>query len=82
MHLDAKIREFAFEDYIAPARKREEHPVVIRAGDIYTALKLSGHMAMVCSVLESKLFREEYNVRLVYRRGPRNQANEVFSFEV
>lgn len=77
-----RIREFAFQKFIKPARQRGEGTVTIRAGDVHSMMGLSDRIPAVCSALGTNKFQETYQVRLTGRRGPTNASNAFFTFEV
>lgn len=82
MSLADQIREFANERYVVPARAAGRADVIIRAGDVHSALGLSGRMPSVCQALESASFGAVYGLKLVARAGPERGANAVFKFAV
>ena len=77
-----RIREFAFNEYIAPARQAGEDTVTIRAGDIHKAMALTHAMPAVCGAIGALKFQHRYDVELISRLGPGNGANAQFTFRV
>lgn len=77
-----KIREFAYREYIEPARAEGRRTVTIRAGDVHTAMGLSARFAAVCAALGTNLFQDTYHIRCISKTGPLNGANCFFTFEV
>jgi hypothetical protein len=77
-----RIRAFAIERYIAPARLAKQSRIVMRAGDVHRDLGLANAMPAVCSAIGSKLFSEEAGVILLGRQGPTNGANVYFEFSL
>jgi 5-methylcytosine-specific restriction enzyme B len=75
-----RIRAFAIDRYIAPARLGGQSRIVIRAGDVHRDLGLANAMPAVCSAIGSKLFCTEAGVMLLSRQGPANGANVYFEF--
>jgi hypothetical protein len=75
-----KIREFALDHYVAPARARGLALVTIRAGDIHREMKLANAMPAVCSAIGSNRFKQIAQVRSINRTGPANGANVYFEF--
>jgi hypothetical protein len=75
-----RIRAFAIERYIAPARLAGHSRVVIRAGNVHRDLGLVNAMPAICSAIGSKLFCTEAGVMLLDRQGPANGANVYFEF--
>lgn len=82
MTLADEIRAFVHQNYFEPARRRGEHEITIRAGDVHSAMKLVGRMPAVCSALGTDKFQKEYRVRLVRREGPHLGANLRLTFEL
>lgn len=65
-----KIRKFAKEKFIDPARSRNEQFVEIVSGDVHREMKLSNALPAVCSALESEAFSRLATVKLVQRHSP------------
>jgi 5-methylcytosine-specific restriction protein B len=53
-----KIRQFALDHYVAPARKGGLAVVTIRAGDIHREMNLANAMPAVCSAIGSNKFEQ------------------------
>ena len=77
-----RVRQYAFDTFIVPARKKSEPLVIIRAGDVATKLGLSGALPQVCGALGATTFETNFRVRRVYLHGPINGANTYFIFDV
>lgn len=77
-----RVRQYAFDTYIAPTRQRSEPLVIIRAGDIAAKLGLTGTLPQVCGALGATTFETQFQVRRVYLHGPINGANTYFVFDV
>ena len=75
-----QIRQFAFKRFVAPARKRGETEITVRAGDIHRDMILVSSMPSVCSALGGKKFFQLAGVSLIERRGPPQGANVYFRF--
>jgi len=65
-HLPEEIRTFAGDKYIKPLWKNGG-TVQIRAGDVHKAMNLNNRMPAVCGALDTKMFREFFNVNLISR---------------
>lgn len=65
-----RIRQFAIENYISPARERNETTVELVSGDLHNAIGLKNSLPAVCSVLEGKAFAEQAKVKLLDRHSP------------
>ncbi len=55
--LAERIRRYALDHYVEPARLAQERTVTIRAGDVHRNLGLTCRVPAVCSALASTLFR-------------------------
>jgi hypothetical protein len=75
-----RIRRFAFENYVVPARASPDTEIRIRTGDVHKAMRLSGRMPAVCGALDSMIFRREFGLELLRRTGPHQGANVEFRF--
>lgn len=76
------VRQYAYENYIKPARKGGYKAVSIKAGDIATALGLSGRLPLVCGALGTNKFRDEYSLKLRSRKGPGQSTTTTFIFDL
>lgn len=77
-----RIRAYAVEHYVEPARSRGEATVSIRAGDIHNALGLTNAHANVCQALRGRLFRELAAVGEPTVAGPENSSTTTFTFSL
>lgn len=75
-----RIRRFALETIVKPARDRGEVEVEIVAGDIHKAMSLQNAMPAVCSAIGSSKFNDFANVKLIDRQGPANSSTVRFRF--
>jgi hypothetical protein len=75
-----KIRQFALDRYVVPARAMELTVITIRAGDIHREMNLANAMPAVCSAIGSNKFEQIAQVRSLNRTGPANRANVYFEF--
>jgi predicted HicB family RNase H-like nuclease len=82
MTLAERIRQFAFENYVAPMRDRPNAEIRIRAGDVHKGMGLGGRMPAVCGALDATIFRREYGLELARRAGPAQGANVEYVFRV
>lgn len=88
-HLPEEIRIFAGERYIKPLWKTGGGTVQIRAGDVHRAMSdvhkamnLDCPMRAVAAALDTKMFRDFYDVELVSKTGPHRGADTTFTFKV
>ena len=77
-----RIRQFALDRYIVPARTRNDVELVIRAGDVHREMGLFSAMPAVCSAIGSRKFEEVSGATFVNRTGPTNGANVYFHFSL
>lgn len=77
-----RVRQYAFDTFILPARQKSEPLVIVRAGDIASKLGLTGNLPQVCGALGATTFETQFQVRRVYLHGPINGANTYFVFDV
>jgi len=82
MTLAERIRQFAFENYVAPMRDRPNAEIRIRAGDVHKGMALGGRMPAVCGALDATIFRREYGLELARRTGPAQGANVEYVFRI
>lgn len=75
-----RIRQFALEHFIQPARDNGVSSVTIRAGDVHNALELSNAHANVCQALRGRLFRNLAGVGEPVVTGPENSSTTNFVF--
>jgi len=76
------VREYCKLNIINTARNRGESEVVIRAGDIHTAMGYRNRMPLVCAALGAKKFEEIAGVQRINLAGPTNGANAIFTFRI
>ena len=77
-----RIRHFAFDHYVAPARRDGLGEITIRAGDVHKKMGLTSAMPAVCNAIGNRRFADLANVTLVERKGPTNGANVYFRFNL
>ncbi|MHA1267305.1 MAG: hypothetical protein ACTSRS_18855 [Candidatus Helarchaeota archaeon] len=56
--------------------------VTIRAGDVHEKMNLVDRMPAVCGAIGTNKFKNEYNVKLINRRGPTQGAIVFFTFRI
>ena len=77
-----RIRSYAIDHYINPARKRNEKRVIIRSGDIHSRLKLHGNHANVCQTLRGEILQNLAGIKLLSESGPRMGGNTYFRYKI
>src|SRR5208337_750224 len=75
-----KIRQFALDHYVVPARAKGLALVTIRAGDIHREMNLANAMPAVCSAIGSNKFEQMAGVQSISKTGPAKRANVYFEF--
>jgi len=75
-----RIRQYALEHYVLPARAQGRTEITIRAGDVHRAMGLRDAMPSVCNAIGFRKFFDLACVTLVDRAGPPNGANVYFCF--
>lgn len=83
MDLDSdadRIRQYALDNYIAPARAKGEPVARIRAGDVHNALGLANAHANVCQALRGGKFQKLAGVGVPSFTGPDNSSTTTFSY--
>jgi hypothetical protein len=78
-----KIRAYAREKYVLPARDRREPRFSIRTGDIVRELKLQDRVRAVCTALKAGEFQKNNGLRLVGESGPPSgqSTTVVYTYE-
>jgi len=74
------VRRYCKDNIIDPARKKGEKQVVIRAGDIHSAMGYHNRLPSVCSALGANIFEDIAGVERHTITGPTNGANAIFTF--
>ena len=80
--LAERIRRYALDHYVAPARQAQERTVTIRAGDVHRELGLTSRVPAVCSALGSALFERLAGVILMERAGPIQSTTTQFRYRL
>jgi hypothetical protein len=69
-----RIRRFALDTIVTPARLRAEQEVDIVSGDIHRRMQLENAMPAVCSALGGSKFETLAQVKIISRQGPANSS--------
>lgn len=77
-----RIREYAIEHCVKPARDAGERSVSIRAGDVHKAMKLDNRVPAVCGALRTEEFQDRANVELKGCDGPFQSTTTTFHYKV
>ncbi len=75
-----RIRKYANETHILPARENNRRFVCLRASDVHTGLGLDSRFPAVCGALDSKLFLDLAGVELVKQGGPEQSSTVEWVF--
>jgi len=78
-----RIREFAREKYVLPARLRKQRRFSIRVGDVVRELKMNRAVPAVCSALKTGEFRHSNDLKLVEASGPKSgqSTTVIYTYE-
>ena len=77
-----RIRSFAVEHFVEPAREAGRETVTIRAGDVGRPMGLPRNMPNVCNALGGRRFEALANVTQLDRAGPAVGANTEFTYSI
>ncbi len=77
-----RIRRFALERCVEPARQTGQASIGIRVGDIARDMNLQNRIPAVCSALGGTRFARMAGVRLLERRGPVRSTTTEFYYEI
>lgn len=75
-----RIRLYALDTYIKPARAKGETGATIRAGDVHDAIGLAAAHANVCQALRGRKFQEMAGVGVPRFTGPDNSSTTTFTY--
>lgn len=75
-----RIRRYALDHFIQPARAQARQEITIRAGDLHRQMCLSNAMPAVCAALRSGKLARLAGVTRLSVTGPANGANVYFRF--
>jgi hypothetical protein len=78
-----RIREYATEKYVLPARQQKQRRFSIRVGDVVRELKMNRAVPAVCSALKTGEFRQFNDLLLVDVSGPKSgqSTTVVYTYE-
>jgi hypothetical protein len=78
-----RIREYATEKYVLPARQQKQRVFSIRVGDVVRDLRMNRAVPAVCSALKTGEFRQSNDLRLVDVSGPKSgqSTTVVYTYE-
>ncbi len=74
------VREYARQEYIEPAKARQESTIRIVAGDVQKAVHLSNRVPLVCQALKSRKFLNENHLVLEKWEGPPSGMSTTVTF--
>ena len=64
------IRKYAIEEYVSPARRRQDKTFSINVGRVHKDMGLQNRIPAVCSALTSRKFLVGSSVDLISKTGP------------
>ena len=76
------VRDYVFEHYIRPARERGEKSVVVRVGDVHSALRYTNRLPLVCAALGAMKFHDKHRLTLPKTDGPMQSTTTTFTFGI
>jgi hypothetical protein len=78
-----RVREYAKERYVLPARQQKQKRFSIRVGDVVRELKMNRAVPAVCSALKTGEFRHSNNLQLVETSGPKSgqSTTVIYTYE-
>jgi len=78
-----RVREYAKERYVLPARQQKQMRFSIRVGDVVRELKMNRAVPAVCSALKTGEFRRSNDLRLVETSGPKSgqSTTVIYTYE-
>ena len=65
-----RVREFAHQAYVNPARLRRERTVTINVGRVQKGVGLRNRVSLVCQALKSEKFWAAHGLKLISETGP------------
>lgn len=77
-----EIREFAYEQFIKPARARGHSVVAIASRDIHDGLKLQSKFPNVCQALSGERFYSKYGLSIPETIGPNPSSTTIFVYKL
>ena len=80
MSLADKIRQYALEHYVEPARTARKNTFTIRAGDVSRNMSLHNRVPAVCGALSSQKFLDMGDLQLMERSGPWQSTTTTFRY--
>jgi hypothetical protein len=78
-----RVREYAKERYVLPARQQKQKRFSIRVGDVVRELKMNRAVPAVCSALKTGEFRHSNNLQLIETSGPKSgqSTTVIYTYE-
>ena len=77
-----QVRQYCKRIFIDPAREKGLKRVLIKSGDVHSALKYKNRYPLVCAAVGSNLFEDLCNVKRISVDGPLNGVSTLFTFEI
>jgi hypothetical protein len=77
-----RVRAFASKTYVVKARNAKWKSVSFTSDDLHKALSLVNRYPAVCQAIETDIFENQNNVKLVARNGPPQGPGVTWKFEL
>ena len=75
-----RIRLYARDKYVLPARQRRQNRFSINAGNIVRELQMAGRAPAICSALKTRRFLQSNDLRLVGASGPKSGQSTTVTY--
>lgn len=75
-----RIRTYARETYVLPARQQKQKRFSINAGNVVRELRMVGRAPAVCSALKTRRFLESNDLRLIGVSGPKSGQSTTVTY--
>lgn len=75
-----KVRKYATNFYLIPARRGRARTVSINVGMVHKALRLGNRVPLVCTALESQKFQRANQLKLISKTGPQSGQSTTVTY--
>ena len=78
-----RVREYAHEMSVIPARRRQEKTFAINVGQVQKGVGLRNRASLVCQALKSEKFLRAHSLKLISETGPPSgqSTTVVYTYE-
>jgi len=77
-----EIRDYAYEQFIKPARAKGLSVVAIASRDIHDGLSLDQKFPNVCQALSGEIFYSKYRLSIPEILGPNPSSTTIFVYRL